>query len=147
VARHEWKYVANVETDFQQDLPAVPCLIGEFNQVILNLVVNAAQAIGAAAAEGLTEKGTITIRTCRHEEWAEIAVRDTGTGIPPDIQRRIFEPFFTTKPVGQGTGQGLSLAHSVIVKRHQGQIWFETDIGHGTTFFLRLPLHAAESHE
>ena len=144
VARHEWKYVSNVETDLQPDLPPVPCLIGEFNQVILNLIVNAAHAIAGAKAEGFTEKGTITIRTHRHEEWAEIAVQDTGTGIPLEIQARIFDPFFTTKPVGQGTGQGLSLAHSVIVKRHQGQIWFETEIGRGTTFFLRLPLHVPE---
>jgi PAS domain S-box-containing protein len=144
VARHEWKYVATVETDFQQDLPPVPCLIGEFNQVILNLIINAAHAIAAAAAEGLREKGTITIRTYRQGEWAEIAVEDTGTGIPDNLQSRIFEPFFTTKPVGHGTGQGLALAHSVIVKRHHGQIWFETEVGRGTTFFLRLPLQLPE---
>jgi PAS domain S-box-containing protein len=144
VARHEWKYVATVETDFQQDLPLVPCLIGEFNQVILNLIINAAHAIAAAAAEGLREKGTITIRTYRRDEWAEIAVEDTGTGIPEGLRARIFEPFFTTKPVGQGTGQGLTLAHSVIVKRHQGQIWFETEVGRGTTFFVRLPLQIPE---
>jgi signal transduction histidine kinase len=144
VARHEWKYVSNVVTDLQPDLPPVPCLIGEFNQVILNLIVNAAHAIAEAKAEGLIEKGTITIRTYRRDQWAEIAVQDTGTGIPVEIQPRIFEPFFTTKPVGRGTGQGLSLAHSVIVKRHQGQIWFETEIGRGTTFFLRLPFHVAE---
>jgi PAS domain S-box-containing protein len=145
VARHEWKYVSNVVTDLQPDLPPVPCLIGEFNQVILNLIVNAAHAIAEAKAEGLIEKGTITIRTYRHDEWAEIAVQDTGTGIPVEIQPRIFEPFFTTKPVGRGTGQGLSLAHSVIVKRHQGQIWFETEIGRGTTFFLRLPFRVPEN--
>jgi PAS domain S-box-containing protein len=144
VARHEWKYVATVVTDFHKELPLVPCLIGEFNQVILNLIINAAHAIAAAAAEGLREKGTITIRTYSHDEWAEIAVEDTGTGIPENLRSRIFEPFFTTKPVGQGTGQGLALAHSVIVKRHQGQIWFETEVGRGTTFFLRLPLQAQE---
>lgn len=144
VARHEWKYVATVETDFQKDLPLVPCLIGEFNQVILNLVINAAHAIAAAVAEGLREKGTITIRTYRHEQWAEVAVEDTGTGIREDLRSRIFEPFFTTKPVGQGTGQGLALAHSVIVKRHQGQIWFETEVGRGSTFFVRLPLQVPE---
>ena len=144
VARHEWKYVSTVETDFQQDLPLVPCLIGEFNQVILNLIINAAHAIAAAAKEGLREKGTITIRTCRRGEWAEIAVQDTGTGIPEDLRPRIFEPFFTTKPLGPGTGQGLALAHSV-VKRHQGQIWFETEVGRGSTFFLRLPLQVPET--
>jgi signal transduction histidine kinase len=93
----------------------------------------------------LREHGTITIRTYRRDEWAEIAVEDTGTGIPGELRSRIFEPFFTTKPVGQGTGQGLALAHSVIVKRHQGQIWFETEVGRGTTFFLRLPLQVPEN--
>lgn len=145
VARHEWKYVASVETDFQQDLPLVPCLIGEFNQVIPNLIINAAHAIATANAEGLREKGTITIRTYRRDEWAEIAIQDTGTGIPENLRPRIFEPFFTTKPVGQGTGQGLALAHSVIVKHHHGQIWFETEVGRGTTFFLRLPLQVPET--
>lgn len=142
VARHEWKYVATVATDFDHDLPLVPCLIGEFNQVILNLIINAAHAIAVAVAEGLMEKGTITITTRREEQWAEIAVRDNGTGIAEDIRSRIFEPFFTTKEVGKGTGQGLALAHSVIVNRHQGQIWFESEIGKGTTFFVRLPLQA-----
>jgi len=144
VARHEWKYVATVTTDFQEDLPLVPCLTGEFNQVILNLIVNAAHAIAAAAAQGLREKGNITIRTYRHGEWAEIAIEDTGTGVPEEIRSRIFEPFFTTKPVGKGTGQGLTLAHSVIVKRHQGQLWFETEVGRGTTFFVRLPLQLTD---
>lgn len=144
VAGHEWKYVATVHTDLQQDLPLVPCLIGEFNQVILNLIINAAHAIASAAAEGLREKGTITIGSRRKDPWVEISVADTGTGIPEDFRSRIFEPFFTTKPVGQGTGQGLALAHSVIVQRHQGQIWFETDVGRGTTFFVRLPLQVRE---
>jgi len=125
-------------------LPLVPCLIGEFNQVMLNLIVNAAHAIADAAKEGLREKGTITIRTYRRGDWAEIAVEDTGIGIPGEFRSRIFEPFFTTKAVGQGTGQGLTLAHSVIVKRHQGQIWFETEVGRGTTFFVRLPLRVQE---
>lgn len=144
VARHEWKYVATVDTQLQTDLPLVPCLIGEFNQVVLNLIINAAHAIGAAAAEGLRDKGTITIRTCRCDPWVEISVADTGTGIPDEFRSRIFEPFFTTKPMGQGTGQGLALAHSVIVQRHQGQIWFETEVGQGTTFFMRLPLQTQE---
>jgi PAS domain S-box-containing protein len=145
VARHEWKYVADVVTDFAQDLPPVPCLIGEFNQVILNLLINATHAIAAAVAENLIEKGTITISTRRDGPWSEVTIRDTGTGIGPGIQARIFEPFFTTKPVGKGTGQGLALAHSVIVNRHQGQIWFESAIGKGTTFFIRLPLELRPS--
>jgi signal transduction histidine kinase len=140
VARHEWKYVADVTTEFALDLPLVPCLIGEFNQVILNLIINAAHAIEAAIAQGLREKGEIVIRTSRHGAWVEVAVKDDGIGMSPEVRSRVFEPFFTTKPLGKGTGQGLALAHAAIVNRHQGQLWFETEPGQGTTFFLRLPL-------
>jgi PAS domain S-box-containing protein len=142
VARHEWKYCAEVVTAFDAALPLVPCLAGEFNQVMLNLIVNSAHAIGDADEEGGRGKGTITISTRREGEWARIAVADTGAGIPVEIQSRVFEPFFTTKEVGKGTGQGLALAHTAIVNRHQGQLWFESEAGHGTTFFVRLPLEA-----
>jgi two-component system, NtrC family, sensor kinase len=142
VARHEWKYCAEMVTAFDNALPLVPCLAGEFNQVMLNLIVNSAHAIGDPVEQGGKGKGTITISTRREDGWARIAVGDTGGGIPVEIQPRVFEPFFTTKDVGKGTGQGLALAHSVIVNRHQGQIWFESEAGHGTTFFVRLPLDA-----
>ncbi len=140
VARHEWKYCADVVTAFDADLPLVPCLVGEFNQVILNLIVNSAHAISNAAEKNGNGKGTITISTRQEGDWARIAVADTGAGIPTEIRSRVFEPFFTTKEVGKGTGQGLALAHAAIVKRHQGQLWFESELGHGTTFFIRLPL-------
>jgi len=140
VARHEWKYCADLVTAFDDDLPLVPCLVGEFNQVILNLIVNSAHAISSAAEKNGKGKGTITISTCREGDWARIAVADTGAGIPVEIRSRVFEPFFTTKEVGKGTGQGLALAHAAIVKRHQGQLWFESELGTGTTFFIRLPL-------
>jgi len=141
VARHVWKYCAEVVTEFDAALPLVPCLLGEFNQVMLNLIINSAHAIGDVIEErGTSEKGTITIGTRQEGAWATISVADTGTGIPLEIQSRVFEPFFTTKEVGKGTGQGLALAHAVIVKRHQGQLWLESKAGHGTTFFVRLPL-------
>jgi PAS domain S-box-containing protein len=143
VARNEWKYVAEVETSFDHSLPLVPCLAGEFNQVILNLLTNAAHAIGDqrdATAEGL---GKIFIRTKRENDSVIIQIADTGCGIEPRHRARIFELFFTTKEVGRGTGQGLALAHSVIVKKHGGQIWFESEVGKGTTFFLRLPIRPA----
>jgi PAS domain S-box-containing protein len=140
VTRNEWKYCAEVVTAFDEALPLVACLVGEFNQVVLNLIINATHAIAGALGEDSSEKGTITITTRRQENWAEITVADTGPGIPDEIRSRIFEPFFTTKAVGKGTGQGLALAHSVIVNLHQGQIWFDTEVGKGTTFFLRLPL-------
>jgi PAS domain S-box-containing protein len=143
VARNEWKYVADLQTSFADNLPPVPCLVGEFNQVILNLLINAAHAIGGAG-RGM---GTITITTRCDGAWVEVQIRDTGSGVPEDIRARIFEPFFTTKEVGKGTGQGLALAHTVIVKKHDGQIWFESEVGKGTTFFLRLPLHVTEPAE
>jgi PAS domain S-box-containing protein len=144
VARNEWKYCANMVTAFDQTLPLVPCLIGEFNQVMLNLIINSAHAI-ASAVESESQKGTIAITTRWQGPWAEISIADTGAGIPENIRSRIFEPFFTTKAIGKGTGQGLALAHSVIVNRHQGQIWFESEPGRGTTFFIRLPLETAEA--
>ncbi len=106
--------------------------------MVLNLIVNAAHAIRERPEKA--EKGQITVRTRRRGEFAEIAVSDTGAGIPADIQGRIFEPFFTTREVGSGTGQGLALAHSVVVRKHEGKIWFETEVGRGTTFFIHLPI-------
>jgi PAS domain S-box-containing protein len=140
VSRNEWKYVADVETNFDPQLPPVSCFAGEFNQVIINLLVNSAHTIKDAAVNG--KKGLITITSRQVEGFVEISVKDTGAGIPKSIQSRIFEPFFTTKEVGKGTGQGLALAHRVIEQRHGGRIWFESDIDVGTTFFMLLPLDA-----
>jgi PAS domain S-box-containing protein len=146
VARHVWKYCAEVVTEFDAALPLVPCLAGEFNQVMLNLIVNSAHAISDVIAQrGTPEKGTITIGTRQEGPWATISVADTGAGIPLEIQSRVFEPFFTTKEVGRGTGQGLALAHVAIVKRHQGQLSFESKVGEGTTFLVRLPLEVGGS--
>ena len=140
VARNEWKYVAELETHFAPDLPLVLCHAGEFNQVILNLLVNAAQAIAQAAGDGPQGKGRIVVSTGRDQDWAEISISDTGAGIPEAVRSRVFEPFFTTKPVGKGTGQGLALAHTAIVRRHGGKIWFDSEVGKGTTFYIRMPL-------
>ena len=145
VARNEWKYVADVVTNFDPTLPLVPCLPGEFNQVILNLVINATHAIGDVVGKTGKTKGTITISTKRQDDWAEIRVRDTGTGIPEHVRGRLFEPFFTTKGVGKGTGQGLAISHSVIVDKHGGSVSFETEMGKGTTFIVRLPIAPAKA--
>jgi signal transduction histidine kinase len=139
VARNEWKYVADMETEFDSSLPLVSCLPGEFNQVILNLIVNAAHAIGDATRKDGSGKGTIKIQTRNCPEWVEISVQDTGSGIPEHVRARIFDPFFTTKEIGKGTGQGLAIARSVVVDKHHGTIHFETELGKGTTFILRLP--------
>jgi signal transduction histidine kinase len=141
VARNEWKYVADMETDFDSSLPLVSCLPGEINQVILNLIVNAAHAIADVVKKGGLEKGKIKVQTRNCSEWAEIRIQDSGTGIPKKVQSRIFDPFFTTKEIGKGTGQGLAIARSVIVDKHGGSIHFETEEGKGTTFIIRLPLN------
>ena len=140
VARNEWRYVADLETDYDSSLPLILCQPGEFNPVILNLIVNAAQAIAEANKESAREKGRITVRTLVCQGWAEIRIADTGLGIPEKIQTRIFDPFFTTKEIGKGTGQGLAIARSVVVDKHGGTIHFETEEGKGTTFVVRLPL-------
>jgi PAS domain S-box-containing protein len=140
VARNEWKYVAELETDFDSSLPLILCQPGEFNQVILNLIVNAAQSIAEAGKKCARGKGRITVRTLICQGWAEIRIHDTGLGIPEKIQTRIFDPFFTTKEIGKGTGQGLAIARSVVVDKHGGTIHFETEEGKGTTFVVRLPL-------
>jgi two-component system, NtrC family, sensor kinase len=143
VSHNEWKYHADLVTDFDPALPPVPCLPGEFNQVILNLVINAAHAIADVVGDGSNGKGTLTVRTHLAGEWVEIRVEDTGSGIPEHARDRIFDPFFTTKTVGKGTGQGLAISRSVIVDKHGGTIDFETEPGHGTSFIVRLPLHGS----
>jgi signal transduction histidine kinase len=139
VARNEWKYVADLETELDPALPPILCLPGELNQVILNLIVNAAHAIADVVQKGGSEKGMIRVQTLSLPEWVEIRVKDTGSGIPEEIQTKIFDPFFTTKEIGKGTGQGLAIARSVIVDKHAGTIHFETKTGSGTTFIIRLP--------
>jgi signal transduction histidine kinase len=143
VATNEWKYVAEVATDLDAALPPVVCLPGEFNQVILNMVVNASHAIGDVVGDGGKGKGTITVSTRHDGDDVEIRIRDSGTGMPEHIRARIFDPFFTTKGVGRGTGQGLAIAHSVIVDKHGGTIQVESEVGKGTTFILRLPIQPA----
>jgi PAS domain S-box-containing protein len=139
VSRNEWKYVAEMQSEFDPELPPVPCVPGEMNQVFLNLIVNAAHAVGDVVRD-TGRKGVIAVGTRRNGDWAEIRIRDTGAGIPDEIRTKVFDPFFTTKEVGKGTGQGLSIAHAVVVQKHQGSIDFESRVGAGTTFLIRLPL-------
>ena len=140
VSRNEWKYVAELVTDFDPLLPLIPCLPGEFNQVILNIVVNAAHAIADVVGFNTGKKGTISVSTRLDGNWVEIRIRDTGTGIPLHAQPHVFEQFYTTKQIGKGTGQGLALARAVIVDQHAGTLTFETQPAAGTTFIIRLPL-------
>ncbi len=138
IARNEYKYVAEVVTDLG-DLPPVLCHVGDLNQVFLNLIVNAAHAIGDVVGQS-GSKGAIRIRTSREESLARIDIADSGAGIPEAIRQRIFDPFFTTKEVGKGTGQGLAIARSVIVTKHGGTLTFDSEVGKGTTFTIRLPI-------
>ncbi len=141
ISRNEYKYVAEVKTEFDEDLPPIPCFLNELNQVFLNLIVNAAHAIEEAKRESRSkEPGLISIKTRMEEGSAVIELTDTGTGIPEKAQTHIFEPFYTTKEVGKGTGQGLAIAHSVITKKHHGTITFITGAGRGTTFIITLPI-------
>ncbi len=139
VSRGEWKHVADVDLALSANLPPVPCFPGSFNQVLLNLVVNASHAI-ADRVDHDGGKGVISISSALRDHTVEIVIGDNGCGIPPEIISRIFEPFFTTKDVGKGTGQGLALAHAVIVERMKGALEVDSTPGEGTRFLLRLPL-------
>ena len=140
VASNEWKYVAEIEMDLDANLPAVHCSPAEFNQVVLNMVVNAAHAIGDVVGDGGKGKGRIKVKTRADGDWAVVEISDSGCGMPPHIQQRIFDPFFTTKEVGKGTGQGLAIAHNVVVDKHGGTIKVMSSPGKGTTFIIRLPI-------
>lgn len=138
VARSAVHDATVLEVDLADDLPPLPCVPGDFNQLLLCLLLNAAQAVEEAEAAG-GGPGRVRVGCRVREQHLEVSISDTGRGIPPDIQDKIFNPFFTTKDVGQGTGQGLSIALS-IVERHQGTIRFETQPGQGTTFYVTFPL-------
>jgi PAS domain S-box-containing protein len=144
VASNEYKYVADVDADYG-DIPFVTCHLGELSQVFLNLVVNAAHAIEESNGEG--ERGMILIRTRSEHDVVVVEIEDTGCGIPDDARSRVFEPFFTTKEVGRGTGQGLALARTMVCDRHGGSLTFDSTVGVGTTFRIRLPVHGIAAPE
>ena len=146
VARNEWKYMADLRTRFDPGLPLVEGCPGEINQVFLNLIVNAAQAI-AEKQGGSGERGTIDVETAAVDDCVEIRVADTGTGISEANRPRMFKLFFTTKPMGKGTGQGLAMAYQTVVVKHGGTLTFETEVGRGTTFTVRLPIRKEAEFE
>jgi two-component system, NtrC family, sensor kinase len=139
VSTNHWSSVSDIQTKLAHDLPTIVCHAAEINQVILNLLVNACDAIGEKSFEG-SEKGTITIRTWRDGKFVKLSVSDTGVGIKPEDLERIFALFFTTKPVGKGTGQGLSIVHSIVVEHHGGTIDVSSEPGEGATFVISLPI-------
>jgi two-component system NtrC family sensor kinase len=140
ITRNAWRYVAQLELELSDDLPLALGIPQAFGQVLINLIVNAADAIEAhapSAPEGHVAK--IVIRSRAVDGLVELQVEDTGGGIPEAIQKRVMEPFFTTKGIGKGTGQGLPLAYRTIVNQHAGKFFFETHVGHGTSFFIQIP--------
>lgn len=141
VSRNEWKYHCDLNFIPDSEIPMIPCLESEFNQVILNLIVNAADAIKDSGRNSAEEKGLITIETSLDENYIKISIKDNGPGIPEEIQNRVFDPFFTTKEVGKGTGQGLPISHTIIVEKHKGLFYFETEPGKGTSFIIKLPVN------
>jgi PAS domain S-box-containing protein len=134
VVWNELKYKATIHKDYGE-LPPVMCIPQQLNQVFMNILVNAAHAI--------KDNGDITIKTRRQDGHVEIAIRDTGCGIPTANISRVFDPFFTTKEVGKGTGLGLNVAYNII-KKHHGSIDVTSKVGEGTTFTIRLPVHQEE---
>ncbi len=144
VCRNEWKYVARLDLDLADGIGPVPCYEGELKQVVLNMIVNAAHAIQERRRQtGSDELGTIRLTTRRLGDTVQIEIEDDGAGMDEATRHRVFDPFFTTKPVGQGTGQGLSLAHASIVGRHRGTISVSSTPGEGSTFTITLPAPAA----
>ncbi len=143
VSRNEWKYVADVESQLDPNVGMVPCFPGELSQVVLNLIVNASHAIEEVIDRGKGERGRIDIRTGRTDDQVVVEIQDTGGGIPESIRENIFDPFFTTKEVGRGTGQGLAISRSVL-KKHGGEMEFDSEVGVGTTFRLRIPLEVED---
>jgi signal transduction histidine kinase len=146
VSRNRWKDAAELKVALDPALPPVACVAGELSQVFLNLIVNAADAVIDAVKGNRGQKGTIRITSKREGEFVEVRVSDSGIGIPPAIQPKIFDPFFTTKDIGRGSGQGLAIAHAIVVQKHHGHIDFESAVGAGTTFTVRLPIKPANGN-
>jgi len=139
ISRNEWKLVADLVTEFDPQLPPVDGLKDELGQVLLNLIVNAAQAIEDTHPANAA-KGVIRVSAQGDGDWVEIEVADSGCGIPKELQEKIFEPFFTTKEVGRGSGQGLAIAYNVVTDKHSGKLSVRSELGKGTVFSVRLPV-------
>ncbi|NPV89652.1 MAG: PAS domain S-box protein [Firmicutes bacterium] len=145
ISRNEWKYVAELVTDLDPQLNRVYCVIDEINQVLLNMIINSAHAIMESLEKKIINKGRIAVSTRTIGNNVEIKIKDNGIGIPEEITNKIYDPFFTTKEVGKGTGQGLALAHDIIVNKHNGYIQVESTVGQGTCFTIYLPISETEA--
>ncbi|PIB35210.1 hypothetical protein BFP72_07275 [Reichenbachiella sp. 5M10] len=131
ILKNKYKNKAEIVLDMDESIPQIQCFPGQLNQVFVNLVNNALDA--------MEDKGTVTITTKDlDKDWVEVRIQDTGTGMPEEVKEKIFDPFFTTKDIGKGTGLGLSISHGIIEK-HNGSIQVESELGVGTTFIIKLP--------
>lgn len=146
ITRNEWKKSAELQTSFEPDLPEAQCSPGAFNQVLINLITNAAHAIEDAQVADSERKGLIRIAACRRDSMIEIRITDNGSGIPEAVQPRIFDPFFTTKKEGRGTGQGLPISKNII-EAHKGQLTVESQAGKGSSFVVTLPCSAPQGKQ
>jgi signal transduction histidine kinase len=146
VAWNEIKYVSELRRNLGE-IPQIRANGSELNQVVLNIVINAAQAIGSGSKEGKEGKGLIEISTMLEQDQVILIIRDNGPGIPESIRNRIFDPFFTTKEPGKGTGLGLSISYDIVVNKHGGRIWIESEPGSGTSFFISLPVAGPDPHK
>lgn len=140
ISKNEWKYVADLKLSLEPNLPLVPVILDEINQVILNMIVNSSHSIEEKSKKDSSVQGEINISTKSSQKYIEIIIKDNGLGIPKEKISRIFDPFYTTKDVGKGTGQGLAIAHNIIVVKHSGKISVSSVEGKGTTFIIQLPL-------
>jgi len=137
VTSSAYRYIADVDRQLG-DIPAVTCHAAELGQVFINLIINASHAMESTSREG--QRGTLRVRTAVEGAHVVVSVSDSGCGIPDAIRHKVFDAFFTTKEVGRGTGQGLAIARSIVVDRHHGKLTFDSVIGCGTTFEIRLPI-------
>jgi signal transduction histidine kinase len=143
VTRNAWRYQAELSLELADELPAVAGNPQALGQVLINLIVNAADAIeSSSGARAPGELGKIAIHSRPHGGGVELEVADNGGGIPESIREKVMQPFFTTKRAGKGTGQGLALAHATIVEQHGGKFFFTSEEGRGTSFFIQLPVGA-----
>ena len=147
ISKNEWKYVADLETQFDLNLPLVYCAIDQINQVVLNMIINSSQAIKELVDNGTILRGMIKIQTEYKEPNICITFSDTGKGIPRSLIHKIFDHFFTTKEVGKGTGQGLAITHDIIVNKHHGSIEVNSEEGKGASFIVTLPVKSDEGSD
>ena len=144
ISRYQWEQIAELQTDLDETLPLVTCSPSEMHQALINILMNAVQALEESSKQN---RGKITVSSQQDSEYVQVAISDNGDGIPESAQEQIFNPFFTTRDVGKGTGQGLTLSHDIVVRKHNGKLDFNTEAGVGTTFCLQLPLdtHSKDS--